>query len=122
MTETLSSAAVVTNADPAHLPALLARLGYAPAATGGFRLRGCRNPDGSLRWVWPATLRQPLFLEFYNAASTKARLFSALVRVVFACRLDGLFFKKLPGEFAATGQQAWPVGGFALFTGTPGPN
>jgi thymidylate kinase len=72
--------------------------------------------------VWPTTLRQPLFLEFYNAASPKARLFSALVRVVFACRLQGLFFKQLPGRFAATGQQAWPVGDFALFTGTPGPN
>jgi thymidylate kinase len=72
--------------------------------------------------VWPTTLRQPLFLEFYNAASPKARVFSALVRMVFACRLQGLFFKQLPGRFAATGQQAWPVGNFALFTGTPGPN
>ncbi|RZK61912.1 MAG: hypothetical protein EOO59_03910, partial [Hymenobacter sp.] len=122
MTESLLSAASYPATDPAHLPALLARLGYAPAATGGTQLRGCRNPDGSLRWVWPTTLRQPLFLEFYNAASPKARLFSLLVRVVFACRLQGLFFKKLPGQFARTGQQAWPVGDFALFTGTPGPN
>ena len=118
MTETLLSATTAT----IDLPTLLARLGYAPATTGGIRLRGCPNPDGSLRWVWPATLRQPLFLEFYNAASPKARLFSALVRVVFACRLQGLFFKQLPGQFVATGQQAWPVGDFALFTGTPGPN
>ena len=122
MTETLPFTTTHPGADPAHLPALLARLGYAPATAGGTQLRGCRNPDGSLRWVWPTTLRQPLFLEFYNAASAKARLFSALVRVVFACRLQGLFFRKLPGRFAATGQQAWPVGGFALFTGTPGPN
>jgi thymidylate kinase len=104
------------------VPALLARLGYAPAPAGGTRLRGCHNPDGSLRWVWPTTLRQPLFLEFYNAASPKARLFSALVRLVFACRLQGLFFKKLPGQFVATGEQAWPGSDFALFTGTPGPN
>lgn len=104
------------------LPDLLARLGYAPATEGGVRLRGCRNPDGSLRWVWPTTLRQPLFLEFYNAASPKARLFGVLVRVAFACRLQGLLFKKLPGRFAATGAQVWPRGEFALFTGTPGPN
>lgn len=117
MTPTLLSSTAAID-----LPTLLGRLGYAPAATGGFRLRGCPNPDGSLRWVWPTTLRQPLFLEFYNAASPKARLFSLLVRVVFACRLQGLFFKKLPGHYAATGQQAWPVGDFALFTGTPGPN
>ncbi|GAB3635203.1 hypothetical protein GCM10027422_07930 [Hymenobacter arcticus] len=111
-----------TSADPAGLPALLARLGYAPVASGGVRLRGCHNPDGSLRWAWPSTLRQPLFLEFYSAASPKARLFSALVRLVFFCRLQGLFFRRLPGRFAATGQQAWPAAGFALFTGTPGPN
>jgi thymidylate kinase len=121
MTDLLPTTAT-TPTNPADLPALLARLGYAPASAGGIRLRGCRNPDGSLRWVWPTTLRQPLFLEFYNVASTKAQLFSVLVRVVFACRLEGLFFKKLPGQFVATGQQAWPVGDFALFTGTPGPN
>ncbi|HET9502404.1 MAG TPA: hypothetical protein VFO93_02600 [Hymenobacter sp.] len=117
MTPTLLSATATID-----LTTLLGRLGYAPAATGGVQLRGCRNPDGSLRWVWPTTLRQPLFLEFYNAASPKARLFSSLVRIVFACRLQGLFFKKLPGRFAATGQQAWPTSNFALFTGTPGPN
>jgi thymidylate kinase len=118
MTATLLSATTTA----IDLPTLLGRLGYAPAATGGIRLRGCPNPDGSLRWVWPTTLRQPLFLEFYNAASPKARVFSLLVRAVFACRLQGLFFKKLPGQFVATGQQAWPVGNFAVFTGTPGPN
>ena len=103
------------------LPTLLGRLGYAPAASGGLQLRGCCNPDGSLRWVWPATLQKPLFLEFYNAASPKARLFSALVKLVFACRLQGVFFRLLPGRYAAIGAQAWPLD-FALFTGTPGPN
>ncbi|TDN38847.1 hypothetical protein E4631_21355 [Hymenobacter sp. UV11] len=107
---------------PTDLPGLLARLGYAPATSGGVRLRGCHNPDGSLRWVWPSTLRRPLFLEFYNAATPKARLFSALVRVLFWCRLEGLFFRRLAGRFAPTGAQAWPQGEFALFTGTPGPN
>jgi|GEM_PF-881319 len=109
--------------DPADLPALLRLLGYQPAAgAGGVPLRGLRNPDGSLRWVWPATLRQPLFLEFYSAASPKARLFSALVRLVFFCRLQALFFRQLPGRFVATGEQSWPTAQFALFTGTPGPN
>ena len=108
--------------DPANLPALLALLGFAPVATDGIRLRGCPNPDGSLRWVWPTTLRQPLFLEFYNAASPKARLFSALVRLVFFCRVQRLFFRRLPGRFAPTGEQVWPRADFAVFTGTPGPN
>ncbi|WP_216688920.1 nucleoside/nucleotide kinase family protein [Hymenobacter siberiensis] len=120
MTHSLPVSDHTTN--PADLPALLARLGYAPVATGGVRLRGCPNPDGSLRWLWPTTLRQPLFLELYNAASPKARLFSAFVQLVFFCRLQGVFFRRLPGRFAATGQQVWPRADFALFTGTPGPN
>ena len=110
--------------DPADLPALLRLLGYAPAApnAGGIRLRGLRNPDGTLRWMWPSTLRQPLFLEFYNAASPRARLFSVLMKLVFACRLQALFFRQLPGRFAPTGEQVWPRAEFAVFTGTPGPN
>jgi thymidylate kinase len=110
--------------DPADLPALLRLLGYVPAApqADGLTLRGLRNPDGSLRWVWPTTLRQPLFLEFYSATSPKAKLFSALVRLVFWCRLQALFFRQLPGQFVPTGEQSWPTADFALFTGTPGPN
>lgn len=118
MTDLLSTTPTSFTPD---LTSLLARLGYAPTADG-ICLRGCANPDGSLRWVWPAQLRQPLFLEFYNASSAKAKLFSGLVRLAFAYRLEGLFFKKLPGRFAATGAQVWPRGEFALFTGTPGPN
>ncbi|MBD2769111.1 hypothetical protein IC235_14550 [Hymenobacter sp. BT664] len=119
-----SASAPAPTIDPANLPALLRLLGYEPAAAGaaGVPLRGVRNPDGSLRWVWPATLRQPLFLEFYSATSPKARLFSALVRLVFWCRLQGLFFRQLPGRYVASGEQAWPTADFALFTGTPGPN
>jgi thymidylate kinase len=120
MTDSLPTASPIV--DPADLSALLRLLGHAPVATGGVRLRGCRNPDGSLRWAWPTTLRQPLFLEFYNAASPKARLFSMLVRLVFFCRLQALFFRRLPGRFAPTGKQVWPRADFALFTGTPGPN
>ena len=108
--------------DPADLAVLLRLVGFAPTDTNGIRLRGCPNPDGTLRWIWPAALRQPLFLEFYNASSFKARLFSVLVKLVFACRLQALFFRLLPGRFAPTGEQVWPRAEFAMFTGTPGPN
>lgn len=120
MKDSLPNAVPVT--DPANLAALLHLLGYAPTTTNGVRMRGCSNPDGSLRWVWPVSLRQPLFLEFYNASSFKARVFCVLVRLVFLCRLQALFFRCLPGRFAPTGQQVWPRAEFAVFTGTPGPN
>ena len=120
MKDSLPSSAPVV--DPADLAALLRLVGFAPTDTNGIRLRACPNPDGTLRWIWPATLRQPLFLEFYNASSFKARLFSVLVKLVFACRLQALFFRLLPGRFAPTGEQVWPRAEFAMFTGTPGPN
>ena len=98
----------------------MAKLGYVPTEARGIRLRGMRNPDGSLRWVWPATLRQPLFLEFYNAASPKAKLFERAVRLAFACGLQGLLFPLLPARYGRTGVQGWSMTAFALFTGTPG--
>ena len=120
MKNSLPCSAPVVN--PADLAVLLRLVGFAPTDTNGIRLRGCPNPDGTLRWIWPATLRQPLFLEFYNASSLKTRLFSVLVKLVFTCRLQALFFRLLPGQFSPTGEQVWPRAEFAMFTGTPGPN
>ena len=45
-----------------------------------------------------------------------------LVKLVFTCRLQALFFRLLPGRFSPTGEQVWPRVEFAMFTGTPGPN
>jgi thymidylate kinase len=106
--------------DQTLLSGLVDKLGYLPTEADGIQLRGMRNPDGSLRWVWPATLRQPLFLEFYNAASPKARLFARAVKLAFACGVQNLMFPLLPGRYARTGKQSWPLPAFALFTGTPG--
>ncbi|OUJ69831.1 hypothetical protein [Hymenobacter crusticola] len=111
--------------DQEQLTLLLAKLGYQPASTDDqqapMQLRGLRNPDGSLRWVWSATLRQPLFLDFYNASSLKAQLFCALIRLLFACGLHRWFFRPLPGRWMCTGVAEWLPTDFALFTGTPGP-
>lgn len=107
--------------DQELLTDLMGKLGYVPVAEGGLQLRGFRNPAGGLRWVWPATLRQPLFLEFYNAASPKAKLFSAFVRSAYAVGIADALFPLLPYRFASTQAQPWPTPDFALFTGTPGP-
>ncbi|WBA42389.1 hypothetical protein [Hymenobacter canadensis] len=107
--------------DQQLLSGLMGRLGYVPVAQGGTQLRGIRNPNGSLRWVWAATLRQPLFLEFYSAASPKARLFGGLVQLAFWLGLHRWLFPVLPGRYACAGTQHWSPVGFALFLGTPGP-
>lgn len=49
------------------------------------------NPDGTIRWIWPASLKQPVFLKFYNAASFKAKLVTFVIQLLFAFRLQKLF-------------------------------
>jgi hypothetical protein len=107
--------------DPANLSALLRVLGFASTTTNGARQYSCPNPDGTQRWMWPSTLRQTLFLKFYSALSLKARLFSALAKLVVACRLQGVFFRQLPGQDASTGEQEQTKAYFDLLTSMPGP-
>lgn len=110
----------LSTADHTLLADLVAKLGYLPAEAGSMQLRGMRNPDGSLRWAWPAALRQPLFLEFHNAASPKAKLFALAVKFGFACGLQRWMFPLLPGSYNRSQLQGWPLPAFAVFTGTPG--
>jgi hypothetical protein len=107
--------------DPANLSALLRGLGFASTTTNGARRCSHPYPDGTRRWVWPFTLRQALFPEFHPASSLKAQLFSALVKLVVAHRLQVMFFRQLPGQDASTDEQEGPRAGFALLTDTPGP-
>lgn len=81
------------------------------------------NPDGSPRWIWNATSKKPLFLKFYTIGTGKARIFSMMIKIIFALRLQGLFFKKSSYYFSATEETVFDVSGdWALFTGTVGPN
>lgn len=82
------------------------------------------NTDGSIRWIWPRSARQPNFLRFYHAGSRKAKIFAAFARLTFKFRLPqmmatGRCCVTIPES--AIGQMkhksAW-----ALFTGTAGPN
>jgi thymidylate kinase/thiamine kinase-like enzyme len=83
------------------------------------------NRDGSIRWMWPSRLKQPLFLKFYNAQSLKSKLISLMFRLVFMLGLQRILFNKMSlfvsgtieSEDGFNLQSDW-----ALFTGTPGPN
>lgn len=75
------------------------------------------NPDGTVRWAWPARLRTPLFLRFYNTAHPRAARRALLIRWVFRLRLPALFASgKTELLLPARLQQA----DWALFTGTAG--
>jgi thymidylate kinase len=82
----------------------------------------CRhNPNGSVRWVWPARARQPYFLSFYHKGSFRAACMVLIMRVLFTLRLQRLLASTV---MQITVPPASPLcnTNWALFTGTPGPN
>jgi thymidylate kinase/thiamine kinase-like enzyme len=83
------------------------------------------NPDGTVRWFWPAHSNKPLFLKFYNASGLVPVLFSKLIILVFKLRLQRLLFKSSEFEVSHTAESfgLLPMNSdWAVFTGTPGPN
>ncbi len=86
------------------------------------------NPDGSIRWLYPLGIRQPLFLRLYNGSGWRGSLFSLAFRAAFLLRNERLvrsgtvhvFHKNQPllgGLF-----DLCPMGKMAIFTGTVGEN
>lgn len=82
------------------------------------------NVDGSIRWIWPASNKKPVFLSLYSATSFKTKLFATVIRILFALRLQRYFVKKdfacfdcFPTDLNTDNTREW-----ALFTGTKGPN
>ncbi|MCC6760867.1 MAG: hypothetical protein IT252_06600 [Chitinophagaceae bacterium] len=83
------------------------------------------NPDGTVRWIWPAHSQRPVFLRFYFTGSWKSKLFALVVRFLFALGLQKFI---ADGECSVSlGQPEQPYADvttvqWALFTGTKGPN
>ncbi|GAB4253178.1 MAG: hypothetical protein Kow0027_18330 [Saprospiraceae bacterium] len=86
------------------------------------------NADGSIRWLYPLSLRKPVFLRLYNSAGWRGKLFSAAFRLAFLTGTQALMrhgilhvvakrsnrLKTLVDEEKATAH--------AIFTGTVGAN
>lgn len=85
-----------------------------------------KNPDGTIRWIWPANAKQPAFLKFYSATSRKAVLVVFAIRLLFALRLQGLFASgKITLWFNTNANAAFTNSmgaNWAMFTGTAGVN
>lgn len=107
------------------------QLGYSVSETqqGIFteeiKLLAVYNPDGSIRWIWPADLQSPLFLKFYNKGSFKSALFISLVKLIFLLKLQKIVFKHYslfiePNSDEASAHKS--LKSWALFTGTTGIN
>lgn len=83
-----------------------------------------RNPDNSLRWIWPSASRSAAFLKFYHRGSLKSRFAAFILKTIVllglgkyvasgACKL---FVNEHGAEFL-DGVTDW-----AMFTGTIGEN
>ncbi|MCF8244688.1 MAG: aminoglycoside phosphotransferase family protein [Saprospiraceae bacterium] len=86
------------------------------------------NADGSIRWLYPADLKTPIFLKLYNGAGLRGRVFRLAFRAVFLLGIKNRvksgtvhifspeknWFSQLTSRFAASS--------YAIFTGTVGEN
>lgn len=111
------------------IPDLLYSAGFQVADTNRngdpFRLLVIRNRDKSIRWAWPAHLSEPLFLKFYNTSGLKAKMYAALICLIFRLRIQRFVFKARKINFQYPFKRSritGPLGNWALFTGTIGPN
>ncbi|MBS1668477.1 MAG: hypothetical protein JST58_13960 [Bacteroidetes bacterium] len=88
------------------------------------------NPNGTMRWVFPATISKPWFLSFYNFNYWKAAIYKQIVNLAFSLRLPTLMSN---GTVTIHANQPIYVeellhyngkiqSEFAVFTGTAGPN
>jgi thymidylate kinase len=82
-----------------------------------------KNPDGTPRWIWGKTQKQPLFLKFYSTSSIRAKIFAVMIRILFCMKLQKLVF---PSKKLFIAYKVNPLfnlnDNWALFTGTVGPN
>jgi len=60
-----------------------------------YQFRYISNPDGSMRWIFPASLKKPTFLAFYDNSTRRARLAHTIFKVIFFFGLQKLVSKKL---------------------------
>ncbi len=85
------------------------------------------NPDGSPRWIFPANLKFPGYLSFYNSPSLKARLYKIALKLAYTTGIQKLFYSGTVYLYAKAQvkmQELSKVSGaenFSLFTGTTGP-
>ena len=47
------------------------------------------NPDKTIRWIYPKSLKYPSFLNFYSASSIKAKILSSIIKILFKIKLGG---------------------------------
>ncbi len=86
------------------------------------------NADGSIRWLYPLSLRKPVFLRLYNSAGWRGRLFSAAFRLAFGTGTESLLRHGILHVIAQRRNRITALvkeenaAAHAIFTGTVGAN
>lgn len=104
--------------------------GYTYPGTDSLSWNIINNPDGSMRWLYPASLRQPRFLAFYNFNYWKATLYKWLVKAAFLLKVPALvrngylvIHHRQPLHLETLmPQPTRSARDYAVFTGTAGAN
>lgn len=89
-------------------------------ATKAIKLFYKNNPDGTIRWVWPAGIESPVFLKFYNTATRRAQYIASSIKAAFNLGLqkqfaDGSITAEIRHNVLSVLGDSW-----AIFAGTPG--
>ena len=81
---------------------------------------------GKLTWLVDTTATSASFLHLYSANTTKAKIFKLIMKLIWAFKVPGFFFKK---EEISYSKRSFigelfskPISEFSLFTGTVGEN
>lgn len=95
-------------------------------------LQYINNPSGTVRWLYPAHIRQPLFLAFYNFDYWKASIYKIVTKMAFSLGLTRLLSNGRVDIYGAdqplfmtslvNANNATLKSNYAVFTGTAGPN
>jgi len=86
------------------------------------------NRDQTVRWMYPANLSVPTFLNFYNSSSLRAKIFTIGVKLLFKFRLANLVGKNKvclsvqKNSLLQRILERYPDYHHSIFTGTVGKN
>lgn len=86
------------------------------------------NPDKTIRWLFPESLKSPMFLNFYSTSSWRSRVLKFIIKSAYFFRLSTLISSGTlkiniqQGSRLAHILSKYKYNGFSIFTGTIGVN
>ena len=101
---------------------------WTPEQQDGQKFAYINNPNGTIRWIFPADQKWPIYLSLYNSAHFKAQVYKFLSKLSYGLgqgkRLwSGQF--RIPADLSSAllnELDRLQPDAYAIFTGTPGEN